>query len=128
MERIFHSWDKWEDYRYNFYGGIDCKWEKDDSLKLYADLLRDLPEFEQALITITRDWKFSCEHNLTHVGLNRIAYLGQAACALLYKVPHNVCMPAYNLLSDSEKAAADALAEKYLNLWIEKHVTSKKVQ
>lgn len=127
MRRIFHPWDKWEDYTHNFYGGMGT-YPKDNTLQLYASLLRDLPKFEAALQTIISEWPNSCEHNLSNEAMNRVAYLGQASCALVYKVPHNVSMGGYNLLTDEEKAAADAMAQKYLDLWLErqKNVDSEK--
>ncbi len=115
MNRVFHPWDKWEDYRHGFYGGLE--YPKDNTLELYASLLKDLPKFESALKTIISEWKYSCEHNLTNESMNRIAYLGQASCALVYNVPHNVSMGGYNLLTPEEQAAADAMAKKYLDLW-----------
>lgn len=131
MTRIFHSWDKWEDYKHNFYGGVTEEYQKDDTLELYASLLRDTKAFEEALKIIIVDWKHSCEHNLSNQALNRIAYLGQAACALVYKVPHNKSMGGYNLLTDLEKAAADAMALKYLEIWLStqpKEVTDERTK
>lgn len=127
MKRIFHPWDKWEDFRHNFYGGLDGAKKKSESLELYAGLLRDLDRFEAALKTITTEWKYACEHNLTNENLNRIAYLGQAACALVYRVPHNVSCSGYNLLTDDEQKAADAMAQKYLDLWLTKHQENQNV-
>ncbi len=126
MTRIFHPFHKWECYRHNFYGGM-MDYVKDDTLALYASLLKDLNKFEQALITITNEWTYSCEHNLTNENMNRIAWLGQASCALVYNVPNNICMGGYNLLTSDEQIAADAMAKKYLDLWLEKHEHSKKV-
>jgi hypothetical protein len=117
MNRIFHPYDKWEDYRAGFHGGQD--YPKDNTLELYASLLRDLPKFETALQHILGNWKYSCEHNLSNEGMNRVAYLGQAACALVYHVPSSVSMGGYNLLSQNEQKAADAMAQKYLDLWLE---------
>ncbi len=117
MNRIFHPWTKWEDYKNNFYGGV-CDYPKDNTLALYSTLLRDLDRFEEALKIVTTEWVYSCEHNLTHVGMNRVAYLGQASCALIYKVPHTVSMGGYNLLSEEQKIKADAMAQKYLDIWI----------
>lgn len=117
MKRIYHPWNKWEDYRCNFYGGVGT-FDKTNSLQTYASLLSDLPRFESALKTIIDEWRHSCEHNLSNESMNRVAYLGQASCALVYNVPHNVCMGGYNLLTDEQKAAADAMALKYLNIWL----------
>src|SRR5580700_4929124 len=98
MTRVFHPWDKWEDYLHNFYGGV-LEYDHDKTLEKYADLLRDLNKFEQALKVIVSEWKYSCEHNLTNESMNRIAYLGQAANALVNNAPHNVSMGGYNLLT-----------------------------
>lgn len=125
MNRIYHPWNLWEDYRHGFHGGMD--YPKDNTLELYASLLRDLPKFEAALQTITSEWKYSCEHNLTNEAMNRVAYLGQASCALVYNVPHNVSMGGYNLLTPEEQKAADAMAQKYLDKWLEAYEHSKKV-
>jgi len=120
MIRIFHPWDKWEDYKHNFYGGI-CEYGHDRTLETCALLLKDLSKFETALKIIINEWQYSCEHNLTNENMNRIAYLGQAANALINKVPYNISMGSYNLLSLKEQQAADSLAKKYLNLWLERH-------
>ncbi len=119
MKRIYHPWDKWEDYKFNFYGGQN--FEHDKSLQKYADLLKDLHKFETALKVIIKEWKYSMEHNLSNKDMNRIAYLGQAANAYVNKVPSAVSMGGYNLLTSDEQIAADRLAEKYLNLWLESY-------
>lgn len=125
MNRIYHPWDKWEDYKHNFYGGADYNYDK--TLELYACLLKDLTKFEDALKIIINEWHFSCEHNLSNESMNRIAYLGQAANALVNKVPAHVSMGGYNLLTREEQQAADALAQKYLTMWLEKHEFVKKI-
>lgn len=116
MTRMYHSWEKWEDFKYGFYGGMKCP--QNNTLQLNYELLKNLHKFEIALKIITAEWKYSCEHNLTNESLNRIAYLGQAACALLYNSPAEESRAGYNLLSKSEQESADALANKYLNLWL----------
>lgn len=128
MTRIYHPWDVWEDYKHNFYGGVK-NFRKEKTLEKYAALLQDLKAFEQALIVITDTWKYSCEHNLSNESMNRIAYLGQAAMALVFNVPHNVCMGGFNLLTAEEQKAADAMAQKYLDIWIRRQedVNTKKV-
>lgn len=116
MKRIYHPWTKWEDSLHGFHGGLE--YPKDNTLELYASLLRDLPKFEAALTTIINEWKYSCEHNLTNEAMNRIAYLGQSACALIYNVPSSVSMGGFNLLTPGEQQAADAMAQKYLDIWL----------
>lgn len=127
LTRIYHPYHLWEDYKFGFYGGIS--YPKDNTLQLYADLLKDLNKFEGALKVIISEWKHSCEHNLSNESMNRIAYLGQASCALIYNVPSSISMGGYNKLTQDEQKAADAMAKKYLDLWLERnnYVTSKTV-
>ncbi len=124
LNRIYHPWHLWEDYQHNFYGGVVKDWKRDDTMQMYADMLRDLPRFEAALQVIIRDWKYSNEHNLSHSGMNRVAYLGQCACALLYNAPSKECRGGYQLLTETEKQAADAVAQKYLDIWLSNNVRS----
>jgi hypothetical protein len=127
MDRIFHPWVKWEDYCHNFYGGFNTTKTKRETIEDYANLLRDIPRFEAALKVIIKEWPYACEHNLTNEALNRIAYLGQAACALEYHVPHYVSCSGYNLLTPEEQQAADKKAEEYLNIWLAEY-EAKQVQ
>jgi len=117
INRVFHSFDKWEDYRHNFYGGVSS-YPTQNTVQLCADLLKDSNKFEAALYNIITKWPNSCEHNLTNVGMNRIAYLGQAACALVLGVPASVSMGAYNTLTQEEQLIANKLAQTYLDLWL----------
>jgi hypothetical protein len=126
MNRIYHPWYKWEDYHHNFYGGFGTSKTKKETVEQYAELLRDIPRFEAALKVIISEWVHACEHNLTNESLNRVAYLGQAACALEYHVPHYVSCSGYNLLTPEEQAKADAKAQEYLDLWIVQHETKEK--
>lgn len=121
MERIYHPWDMWEDFRHNFYGGMPDI-QKDVGPEEYANFLRDLPRFESALQHIITNWKYACEHNLTNENMNRIAYLGQASFALVFGVPGKESCSSFNLLSPEEQEAANAMAQKYLDIWIEKHL------
>jgi hypothetical protein len=120
MKRIFHPWYLWEDYKYNFYGGVKS-YEKNKSAAKYADFLRNLPLFEETLQKVITEWKYSCEHNLTNDSMNRIAYLGQACMAYTYNSPSQFSMGGYSLMTPEEQKAADAMAEKYLNLWLERN-------
>jgi len=126
MTRIWHPWHLWEDYKVGFYGNASVSKEK-NNLENYANIFRDIPEFERILNIIITEWKYSCEHNLTNSSLNRIAYMGQAAAALKYGIPHMVGSAAYNCLTEEQKALADNAAAKYISLWESKNVNIEKV-
>ncbi len=116
--RILHTWDKWECYRHGFYDDKppnDLTQEQGE--ELYREFLSDLSRFEAALIVVTSEWKFSCEHYLTNDRMNRIAWLGQASLAQALRIP-SMCRGGFNKLTKEQQDAADGLALKYLNEWL----------
>ena len=117
MIRVFHPFLLWEDYRHNFYGGV-AAYPTKDVVELCANILRDTIKLDKTLAIIIKQWKYSCEHNLSNESMNRIAYLGQSACALLLNVPGSVSMGAYSTLTKEEQKLADQVAQTYLDKWI----------
>lgn len=120
-KRIFHEWQDWECYPAGFYSDKPPKgMTAQQCEESYRDFLSDLDRFESALKRVVVEWKYSCEHYLTNEKMNRIAWLGQASMCLETEVSSRFC-GGYNLLSDEQKDAADMLALKYLNIWLEKN-------
>lgn len=120
MKRIYHTWDEWECYPAGFYedkppGEMTPK----EAVLAYAIFLRDLPRFERALARVITEWCNSCEHYLSNENMNRIAWLGQASMCIETRVPA-AFRGGFNLLSKFEQAAANEMALKYLNLWLER--------
>lgn len=70
---------------------------------------------------VIEKWKYSCEHNLTDTSHNRIAWLGQAACAMALKCPEDVTRYAWSFLTLEQQQAADAKAERCIKEWERKH-------
>ncbi len=52
--------------------------------------------------------------------MNRIAWLGQASVSQAIGIP-SMCRGGYHKLTSEQKYAADQLALKHLNEWLEKH-------
>jgi hypothetical protein len=115
--RIFHTYDKWENVEYNFYGAEHSKWSKLQCEHKYKELMTDIVEFKKVLLNVTSEWKHSCEHNLTNRSLNRIAWLGQAAMAYKYNIPC-IYSSGWQLLSEIEQGKANSIALDVLNLWL----------
>jgi len=118
--RMFHTWDKWECFRAGFYAERPVGMTQDEGEEKYREFLADLPQFEAALDAITREWTHSCEHYLTNDRMNRIAWLGQASVAYALGIP-SLCRGGYHRLTDEQKRAADDLALRYLNRWLDEH-------
>lgn len=122
MDRIYHTWEKWECYPAGFYETKPPHKDMttDQCKQMYAEFLANIPRFSGVLNDVLSDWKNSCEHYLTNENMNRIAWLGQAAMCFDTKVPSVFC-GGYQLLTDKQKQAADEAALVALNIWLQKH-------
>jgi hypothetical protein len=120
MNRIYHTWDKWECYPAGFY---ESKPASDLTPKeceaAYRELLQDSVMFEAALFSVITEWKRSCEHYLSNEKMNRIAWLGQAALCMAKGIP-SCFRGGFNLLTEQEQIDANNMALRYLNKWLEK--------
>ncbi len=121
MNRIYHTWDKWECYPAGFYGERPPKGLTAEECELkYKELLTDLEMFEECLNIVINQWKYSCEHYLTNENMNRIAWLGQASLTIKYNIPSRF-RGGFNLLTEDQQKAANEKALMYLNIWREKY-------
>lgn len=116
--RVFHTFDKWECHKAGFYKLTPPEgMKKPEAQKAYAAFLRDDARFRAGLERVIAEWKHSCEHYLTNVAMNRIAWLGQAAACIETGIPSEF-RGGYGLLTPIEQVAADNLALEYLNRWM----------
>ncbi len=120
MKRIYHTWEKWECYPAGFYENQAVLLEKDDCEREYADLLTNEKAFRAALKRVLSEWVNSCEHYLSNESMNRIAWLGQAALCIAKSIP-STFRGGFHLLTDAQKAKADAIALEALNKWLKAH-------
>lgn len=115
--RIFHTYEKWECYKAGFYNTTKDGWTTAQCEKAYRDLLRDDDRFRSVLQKIITQWQHSCEHYLTNVAMNRIAWLGQAALCYEHGIP-STFRAGFHLLKPEEQERANKTALMYLNKWL----------
>lgn len=120
MKRIFHRYENWEDYPSGFYNspGKNKKQLIEKVIELFSDPKMTM-EFMQKAID---SWPYSMEHNLTNESMNRIAYLGQAACCVYAGIPSTVTMEAWSKVPEDKRKIADEIAAELINNW-EKQIT-----
>jgi hypothetical protein len=116
--RIYHHYEMWEDWKNGFYN--NCSGEeriikKQSVLKMFNSEKLTL----ENMYRVINEWKFSCEHNLTNNSLNKIAYIGQAACCIYDKVPCDVTMECWSELTNEVQERANKNALEVLNKWIQ---------
>lgn len=115
--RVFHVYEKWECYKAGFYATSKEGWTQGQCEKAYKKFLSDIPKFKEALDRVITEWKHSCEHYLTNVAMNRIAWLGQAAACYALGIP-NTFRGGFYLLRESQQKAANEAALEALNKWL----------
>lgn len=118
VNRIYHTWDRWECYPAGFFEVHPPKgMTEEDCVNTYRLLLIDVEEFKRIMRLIISEWVNSCEHNLSNERMNRIAWMGQAALCYKYRIPARF-RGGYNLLTEDEKMAADLAALEIINEWM----------
>lgn len=118
VERIYHTWDKWECYQAGFFEVRPPKhFTDDDCVERYATLLKDIEEFKRIMMIIIEEWVNSCQHNLTNDRMNRIAWMGQSALCYKFGIPSRY-RGGYNLLTIEQQNAADEAALEIINVWM----------
>jgi len=128
MNRIYHTWDKWECYPAGFYEDKPPdNMTKEEAIQIYINLLTNIPLFESVLEKVINEWKYSCEHYLTNERMNRIAWLGQASLAYKYHIP-SCFRVGFHKLTQEQQRKADESALKYLNIWLERNKNQIKIE
>lgn len=118
MNRIYHTWDKWECYPAGFYEvNAPNEMGTEEAENVYKELLSDIPEFKRVMRKIIKEWKNSCEHYLTNEKMNRIAWMEQAALTYKYKIPAKY-RGGYHKLSETQQRQADEAALEVINEWM----------
>ena len=120
IEQIYHHFTKWEDYKEGFYNSTceNIQEHIDKSIKL----LSNKKEFEKNANILIEKWFYSCEHNLTDPSLNKIAYIGQAACCIANNTPAFVTRLAWSYIDEDKQIIANRVAKKILKKWQYSHI------
>lgn len=116
MERIYHHYEKWEDWKAGFYNACSGK-IKEEKISKVIEMFNNEFLTRKFMLKVIDEWVYSCEHNLSNLSLNRIAYIGQAACCLYSEIPCSVTMEAWSLLSKEVQDRSDLIANEILTLW-----------
>lgn len=118
MNRIFHPWWKWEEYKFNMWGTVK---NRDEWLQKAIEFTGNAKLYGEWMMKVAKEWKYSCEHNLTHKTQNRQAWIGHAAVAMAIQCPEHVVREAWGYLTDEQRDAANAEAQKAIDWWEKNH-------
>jgi len=123
-ERIFHTYDKWECHKSGFYKSKLIDLSHEECENKFIEIMTNEKLFNESLNRVINEWKYSCEHYLTNKAMNRIAWLGQAAVCICSGVPSRYST-AWSKLNKEQQNKANLIANKYLNIWLEKNKMQK---
>lgn len=116
IKRIYHHYEKWEDWKHGFYDNVSGK-NKHELIKKVIELFSSQEKTQLYMSKVINEWKYSCEQNLTNMSMNRVAYLGQAACCLYAGVPSTITMEAWNKVEEYNRNNADEIAKSLIKKW-----------
>jgi len=116
MKRIYHHYELWECWKNGFWDSSSGL-EKIQKKQKVIDLFSNPIDTEFYMNRVITEWKYSCEQNLSNDNMNKVAWLGQAACCILDKIPSTVTMEAWGLVPDEFKVIANNIAEKIIKKW-----------
>ena len=108
----------WEDYQ----GGM---WKTDVDnqdwcVEMATKHLSSPNEFYESALRMIAEWKIAAQVNLTNNSCNKKAWIGQASCCYKYGVPEYLTRIAWNQLTKEIQDAANDVAQKVINKWMEK--------
>lgn len=116
MKRIYHPYQKWEDYPAGFYDNCSGE-EKEQKIQSVLTMFNSEKLTREFMFKVVNEWKFSCEQNLTNESMNHIAYIGQAACCMYDRIPNTVTMEAWSLLTKDVQKRSDMIALEAIGYW-----------
>lgn len=91
--------------------------EKEDFLQKAIEFTGDHELYGSYMMKVVKEWKYSCEHNLSFSGHNRRAWVGHAACAYAFQCPEDIVRKAWWYLTDEQRRVANRQADKAIEYW-----------
>jgi len=115
MNQVYFHYQKWEDYQNGMYA-TDSKYKELDIGRAQR-LLSNSGDFAIACSAVVKKWPISTAQNLTNTECNRNAWLGQAACCFVHKVPEVLTRIAWGRLSNAQRLEANKIASFTISKW-----------
>ena len=117
MKRIWHPYTLWEDWRAGMWRRV-LPDEVERFVEAAVRFTGDAMLYGSFMLRVTREWPFSCEHNLTERAMNRRAWVGHAAACMAIECPEYLTRRAWWMLTQEQRDAADAQATEAIRSWV----------
>lgn len=116
-KRIYHPYYKWEEYKAGMWSTIEDKKLEYEKTQEAIAFTGDHELYGRYMIKVTDIWKYSCEHNLTNLSINRKAWIGHAAACIAIACPEYITRAAWWELTEQQRILANKQADKAIKKW-----------
>lgn len=116
MERIFHHYSKWEDFHAGMYE--ESKDGRAERVAAAAKILGTPNICREAMEKVIAEWKIATEYNLSNAGINRKAWLGQAACSCYGGIHEDETREAWGIMTEPQRIEANRIAASIIKAWL----------
>lgn len=116
MERIFHHYNKWEDYHAGMYD--ESKDGRSERVKEAARILGTPEICREAMEKVINEWEKATEFNLSNAEINRKAWLGQAACCCYAGIHEDETREAWGIMTEAQRVEANRIAATIIKKWV----------
>lgn len=116
MKRIYHPYNLWEEYHAGMWNDIETD-KEEEMLNKAIRFTGDHELYGSWMLKVIEQWKYSCEHNLSCVSMNRQAWIGHAACCLAIGCPEHITRRAWHCLSTEQQYKANMKADEAILKW-----------
>lgn len=117
--QLFYSYDKWEDYQYGMY--IEDSNDREHRVERAVLMFCDEYMCNLFMRKVCTDWEISCKQTFTNPQMNKIAWLGQAACCLYAGIHEDETREAWGRLTDEQREFANGVAKSNIERWCSEH-------
>lgn len=121
MKRIYHNYELWEDFKNGMYEEpLKSKLEGETSevrIEKAVKLLTDELLCQHYMERVAMEWVYACEQVFTNSSMNRIAWLGQAACCLYAGIKESETRKAWWHLTEKQQETANSIAASVIKEW-----------
>ena len=123
---MWHPYWLWEDVKAGMWNKVDSS-KRANFLKQAIEFTGDHEKYGTFMRKVVIDWPLASEHNLTETSMNRLAWIGHAACCLAIGCPEDITRQAWAHLSQQQQEKANQQAQNALQQW-EKNYQSQNSQ
>jgi hypothetical protein len=124
IDQVWRDVRNWEEIAANMWGEAS---DRKAAIDAAISFTGDHRLYGYWMERVCNEWPISCENALTDPHINQKAWLGHAAVAMALNIPEDITRHAWGFLTDEQKHLANKEAERNIEIWKERYITSKRL-